>query len=81
MKQLHHDCQGTCSVGIDIVVDDEDRIQSVQFTGGCPGNMFGISRLVVGMKCDDVIARLRGIPCGGKPTSCPDQLAIALANR
>ena len=81
MKELHHTCQGTCSVGIDIVVDDDDRIKSVQFIGGCPGNTFGISKLVVAMKCDDVIARLRGIPCGTKTTSCPDQLALALASR
>ncbi len=81
MKELHYQCQGTCSVGIDIVIDDEDRLQSVQFIGGCPGNTTGVSRLVVGMKCDEAIARLKGIPCGDKPTSCPDQLAKALETR
>ena len=48
------------------------------FTGGCNGNLKGISSLVVGMKAEDAIARLKGIKCGFKPTSCPDQLAHAL---
>ena len=60
-------------------MDVEDGvIRSVQFEGGCPGNLQGISRLVQGMQVDEAIARLAGIRCGGKPTSCPDQLARAL---
>ena len=68
---------GVCSRKIDIEVDG-DVIKSVQFTGGCNGNLQGISSLVVGQKIDDVIARLEGIRCGMKNTSCPDQLAQAL---
>ena len=59
---------GTCSSQIDFEVD----------MGGCNGNLKGISALVEGMKVDEVIARLEGIRCGGKPTSCPDQLCKAL---
>ena len=55
-----------------------DRIKSVEILGGCPGNLIGISKLVKGMKIDDVIAKFDGISCAGKPTSCPDQMAQAL---
>ena len=68
---------GTCSQMIEIELDG-DTVQSVQFLGGCPGNLAGIGKLVPGMKVDDVIRKLSGISCGGKPTSCPDQLAQAL---
>lgn len=63
---------------IDVTADDDDTIRSVQFLGGCNGNLQGISRLVTGQKIDDVIVRLAGIQCGDKPTSCPDQLCRAL---
>ena len=68
---------GTCSRAIhfDIV---NGKLHHVTFDGGCPGNLQGISRLVEGMKATDVIARLDGIKCGNKPTSCPDQFAKAL---
>lgn len=68
---------GVCSRKIDIETDG-DVIKSVRFTGGCNGNLQGISSLVIGQKIDDVIARLEGIHCGMKNTSCPDQLAKAL---
>ena len=68
---------GTCSSEIHFDIDG-DVISNVSFTGGCNGNLQGISRLVEGMDIDDVIARVRGIRCGMKPTSCPDQLSIAL---
>jgi uncharacterized protein (TIGR03905 family) len=68
---------GTCSTAIDIQLDG-DVIRSVAFTGGCNGNLQGISRLVEGMKVEDAITRLKGIRCGFKNTSCPDQLARAL---
>lgn len=68
---------GVCSSAIDIEVDD-GIIRSVAFTGGCNGNLQGISRLVEGMKVEDAISRLKGIRCGFKNTSCPDQLARAL---
>ena len=57
---------------------DGDTIQSVQFIGGCNGNLKGIAALVQGQKAQDVIPKIQGITCGPKPTSCPDQLALAL---
>ena len=78
MKHIQYPTHGTCSVLIDITADEDDTIRSVQFLGGCDGNLQGICRLVTGQKIDDVIARLDGIRCGGKPTSCPDQLCRAL---
>ncbi len=63
---------------IDVTADDNDVIQQVAFLGGCDGNLQGICRLVKGQKIDDVIGKLDGISCGGKPTSCPDQLCRAL---
>lgn len=53
-------------------------VRNVRFTGGCPGNLLAISKLVEGMKAEDVIRLLDGNPCGGKETSCADQLAKAL---
>ena len=69
--------KGVCSRSIEIEVDG-DNIQSVKFNGGCNGNTKGIASLVQGMKVDDVISRLKGTDCGGRGTSCPDQLARAL---
>ncbi len=68
---------GVCSRNIQIEIDG-DIIKSVKFTGGCNGNTQGISALVKGMKVKDAVERLQGIDCGGKGTSCPDQLANAL---
>ena len=68
---------GTCSSAITFDVKD-NKLVSVKFTGGCNGNLQGISKLVEGMEIDEVISRLEGIHCGHKPTSCPDQLANAL---
>ncbi len=75
--QLHYETSGTCSRAIDIETDG-DTIVKVVFTGGCQGNTQGVAALVQGMKVDDAIARLRGIDCKDRGTSCPDQLAIAL---
>ena len=75
--QYVYNTKGTCSR--QIIVELEDGVvQSVQFVGGCNGNTKGISSLVAGMKAEDVVRRCRGITCGMKPTSCPDQLARAL---
>lgn len=71
--------KGTCSTSIDVELKD-GVIDSVKFTGGCNGNLQGISALVKGMKPEEAISRLKGIRCGFKPTSCPDQLAHALGN-
>ncbi len=75
--QYHYNTSGTCSR--EILFEIEDGIlKNVTFIGGCNGNLKGIGSLVEGMKVEDVIARLEGTTCGGKPTSCPDQLATAL---
>ena len=66
-----------CSEEIILEIKDH-KIESLEFIGGCPGNLLGISMLVQGMDIDTVIQKLSGISCGGKPTSCPDQLAAAL---
>ena len=74
---MRYQTKVTCSTSIDVEVDN-GIIQSVKFTGGCNGNLQGISALVTGMKVDEAIGKLKGIRCGFKNTSCPDQLAQAL---
>lgn len=74
---MRYNPQGVCSKAIDIEVED-GIIKSVEFTGGCNGNTQGISRLVAGMRIEEAIQKLKGIKCGFKSTSCPDQLACAL---
>jgi len=69
--------KGTCSTQIDLEVEN-GIIKNVAFTGGCNGNLQGVSKLVEGMKAEDAIAKLKGIRCGYKNTSRPDQLATAL---
>ena len=69
--------KGTCSREIAFEVEN-GKVTNVQFFGGCNGNLKGISALVEGMSIDEVIARVEGITCGMKSTSCPDQLAQAL---
>ncbi len=69
--------KGTCSSKM-IIEIEEDIIKKVTIVGGCAGNTKGVSALVEGMKIDDVIKKLKGIPCRDKGTSCPDQLARAL---
>ena len=68
---------GTCSREINFEVVD-NKLTNVSFLGGCNGNLQGISKLVEGMDIDEVIARVEGIKCGARQTSCPDQLAQAL---
>ena len=69
---------GTCSRRIDFDIDDANTVHNVHFTGGCNGNLSGISKLVEGMDLDFVVGRFKGNTCGARPTSCPDQLARAL---
>lgn len=69
--------RGVCSQEM-IIELDGDIIKSVKIIGGCAGNTVGVSRLIEGMQIDEAIKRLKGIPCGIRPTSCPDQLSIAL---
>ncbi len=78
MKQtINYKTQGVCSRQIDLVVED-GIIKEAAFVGGCHGNTQGVAALVIGMEAKEAIRRLRGIKCGFKPTSCPDQLAQAL---
>lgn len=74
---INYKTHGTCSRQINITVED-GIIMDVEFIGGCNGNLKGISKLVKGMKVEDVIERIEGTTCGFKNTSCPDQLAQAL---
>lgn len=77
MQTIRYKPRGVCSRYMEIDVED-GIIQEFRVVGGCNGNLSGIASLVKGMKVDDVISRLEGTTCGGKPTSCPDQLAQAL---
>ena len=74
---MKYQTKGTCSTSIDIELEN-GIVQSVSFTGGCNGNLQGISKLVAGMDAREALQRLKGIRCGYKSTSCPDQLAQAL---
>lgn len=68
---------GTCAREIKFKIED-DLIKEIEFVSGCPGNLIGIQSLVKGAHIDEVIDKLKGVPCGSKTTSCPDQLALAL---
>lgn len=70
--------QGTCSRAIEVELNKDHTIANVRVEGGCNGNLQGIMALLKGQKAEEAIARLKGIRCGGKPTSCPDQISIAL---
>jgi len=72
-----YNASGVCARQILFDLTD-GKVSDVQFIGGCPGNQHGVANLVEGMDANEVIKRLKGIRCGGKPTSCPDQLACAL---
>ena len=78
MEKITYATSGVCSRQINIELDG-DVIVAVRFVGGCSGNTQGVARLLVGMTVDEAIARLDGIKCGFKSTSCPDQVAKALA--
>ena len=69
--------QGVCSQLITVEIED-NKVKDVVFYGGCAGNTQGVARLIQGMDVDEAISRIQGIRCGYKPTSCPDQLSIAL---
>ena len=75
--EFEYKTKGTCSQRIQFEIVD-GKLHNVQFLGGCNGNLKGICSLIEGMEVDAVIARLDGIHCGMKDTSCPDQLARAL---
>ena len=77
-KEYEFHPEGTCCKLMKFTIDG-DKIDHVQFFGGCNGNLQGIASLVKGMPYKEVIARLQGIKCGNKPTSCPDQFSRALS--
>ena len=77
METIKYTPRGVCSRSMEIDVED-GVIQAVRVVGGCSGNLQGLSALLKGMSVEDAIARMDGIRCGMKPTSCPDQLAQAL---
>lgn len=78
MKSFSYKTRGTCSREIHFDIDGS-VVRNVKFVFGCMGNTQGVARLVEGMEVDEAIARLSGIDCNGRGTSCPDQLAKALA--
>ena len=76
-KHIEYNTKGTCARAV--IVDVEDGvITDCEFVGGCSGNTQGVASLVKGMKVEDAVAKIKGIKCGMKSTSCPDQLALAL---
>ena len=75
--KIEFDPKGVCSRHYSIEIED-DIIKDIQIEGGCPGNLQGISKILIGMNVDHVIERFNGINCNGKGTSCPDQIAQAL---
>lgn len=77
MEHIEFKTQGVCARSIELDVEN-NIIQAARFVGGCPGNTQGVAALLIGMNVEEAIKRLSGIHCGFKPTSCPDQLAIAL---
>ena len=77
IKKGTYRTRGVCSQRIDYEIED-GIVKNIEFTGGCNGNLSGISRLVKGMPVDKVVELLEGTTCGYKETSCPDQLAQAL---
>ena len=74
---MEYRTHGVCSRAIKFDIVD-NKVTNVQFVGGCSGNTQGVARLVEGMDVNEAIARMEGIQCGPRPTSCPDQLARAL---
>lgn len=78
MKKIEFKPSGICARHISVLVNDDNTVEDVTFEGGCDGNHKGLTALVKGMPVSEAIARLEGIRCGFRPTSCPDQLAQAL---
>ena len=76
--KIQFEPQGVCCRQMLLDISEDNKIISAEFFGGCNGNLQGISKLVQGMDINEVISRLEGISCGGKGTSCPDQLTKGL---
>ncbi len=78
MREIDFRPSGICASRIQITLDDNDKVTDLRFTGGCDGNHKGLRALVIGMSAEEAAARLEGITCGYKRTSCPDQVSVAL---
>ena len=78
MKNYSFQPQGVCTRQITFGIDDEGKLRNVRFVGGCPGNVLAIGKLVEGADPKNVASILKGNDCGGRGTSCADQLSIAL---
>ncbi len=76
--KIERNNRGVCSRSVSFELDENNRVTGVSFVGGCNGNLKGVAALCEGMLAEDIIARCKGITCGFKSTSCPDQLAQAL---
>ncbi|RDY29129.1 TIGR03905 family TSCPD domain-containing protein [Romboutsia weinsteinii] len=76
--KITYQTSGTCCREIILEMDENHIITSIDFIGGCAGNLIGIRNLVVGQKAEDVVSKLENVRCGEKATSCPDQLSKAL---
>ena len=76
--RIERNNKGVCSRSVSFELDENHRVTGVSFIGGCNGNLKGVAALCEGMLAEDIIARCKGITCGFKSTSCPDQLAQAL---
>jgi len=74
---IKYETTGTCCKVMNVAIAD-GVVQDAEFLGGCAGNLIGIKELIKGMTIDEVIAKFKGVPCGNKSTSCPDQLATCL---
>ena len=70
--------KGVCSRSVSFDIDENHVVTNVSFVGGCNGNLKGVASLCDGMKAEEIITRCKGIQCGFKSTSCPDQLACAM---
>lgn len=78
MTNYTYETSGVCSKAITFNIDDENKLHDVKFFGGCPGNLLAISKLIEGADVKEVVSILKGNDCGGRGTSCADQLAIAI---
>ncbi len=77
-EKINYVPNGVCARAMQFEVEN-DIIQNIQIDGGCPGNLLGISKMLVGKNVKEIIDTFSGVKCGAKATSCPDQIAIALS--
>ena len=78
MKEFTFQTSGVCSQEVSFALDEQNRVHNVRFLGGCPGNLLAIGKLVEGVDATQVASSLKGNDCGGRGTSCADQLSRAL---